>query len=90
MIRNITLNKRDPLLDDPTYQLAIEKTKNCKGKSGIIEIDGKHYSYSSIEYFEGAEKKYLVTMECEGKKKVSKASSLTRGYALAYRELIKA
>ena len=67
----------------------LEKTKNFQGKYGEIEIEGKVYKYGAMQYFEGPEIMYLITVECEGIQKVSKQRSLRKGYALCYKALMK-
>ena len=86
MIRRLNPNQ-SPKESDPLYELALEKTKTFKGKHGTVEVDGKQYKYGAMEYFEGPELMYLITVECEGIQKVTKQRSTIKGYAVCYKAI---
>ena len=88
MLRRIDLNKPQPP-PDPLYELAKEKTKNFKGTYGTAEVDGKTYTYGALQYFEGPQVMYLVTIDCNGIKHCARERSTIKGYAVAFKAFLK-
>ena len=62
--------------------------KNIKGTHGIINYEGKEYHYSTLHYFEGADKTYLSTIKCDSKSGSGKSRSMRISYLHAYRQLL--
>ena len=88
MLRRINPNQPKPE-PDPLYELSLEKTKDFKGKQGKVVVDGKEYSYGAMQYFEGPQVMYLITMECEGITKCARERSTMKGYAVCFKAFIK-
>ena len=88
MLRRINPNQKPPE-PDPLYELALEKTKQFKGTRGEVEVDGKRYSYGAMQYFEGPQIMYLVTVECNGVRKNARERSTIKGYAVCMKAFLK-
>ncbi|BFU19675.1 Hypothetical protein EHI5A_013510 [Entamoeba histolytica KU27] len=75
--------------NDPLLIKAREMTKEFHEHSGNCIVNGVTYTYSAIEFFEGAQRMYIATINRNGQLSNGKASCLPEAYAQAFKSFIQ-